>query len=140
MKLPDMQLPDFTEMLKKLHIPGVDMDALVASRRKDIEALVAANQRAQESFKALVQRQTEMLQEAISKAQSHAQDSSMGQSLTDAATRQAENAKKAIEQALGSMREMADMATKSHTQAYEAMQKRMHEGFEKARDLLHPKK
>lgn len=136
----DMQLPDFTQMLKGLSLPGVDVNALVASRRKDIEALVAANQRAQDGFKALVQRQTEILQEVMRKAQPGTQGGgNLGQSLTDAATRQAETAKQAFEQALGNMRELAEMATASQTQAFEVIQKRVKESVEETRQLLQPK-
>jgi phasin family protein len=133
----DLQLPDFTQMLKNLSLPGVDVNALVASRRKDIEALVAANQRAQEGFKALVQRQTEILQETMRQTQEGG--GTLGQSLGDAATRQAESAKQAFEQALANMRELAEMAASSQTQAYEALQKRMKESVEETRQLLQPK-
>jgi len=136
----DLQLPDFTQMLKNLSLPGVDVNALVASRRKDIEALVAANQRAQEGFKALVQRQTEILQDTMRKAQAGAQGGgNLGQSLADAATRQAEGAKEAFQQALANMRELAEMAASSQTQAYEVLQKRMKESVEETRQLLQPK-
>ena len=140
----DMQLPDFTQMLKGMSLPGVDVNALVASRRKDIEALVAANQRAQEGFKALVQRQTEILQDVMRKAQESAQQAtagtgSLGQSFSDAATRQAENAKQAFEQALGNMRELAEMAASSQAAAYEVIQKRMKENFEETRQMMQPK-
>jgi phasin family protein len=133
----DLQLPDFTQMLQNLSLPGVDVNALVASRRKDIEALVAANQRAQEGFKALVQRQTEILQETMRQAQEGG--SNLGQSLGDAATRQAEGAKEAFEQALANMRELAEMAASSQTQAYEVLQARMKESVEETRQLLQPK-
>ena len=133
----DLQLPDFTQMLKNLSLPGVDVNALVASRRKDIEALVAANQRAQEGFKALVQRQTEILQETMRQAQEGG--GNLGQSLGDAATRQAESAKAAFEQALANMRELAEMAASSQTQAYEVLQTRMKESVEETRQLLQPK-
>jgi phasin family protein len=135
----DLQLPNFTQMLKSLSLPGVDVNALVASRRKDIEALVAANQRAQEGFKALVQRQTEILQETMRQAQEGAQGGGFGQSLIDAGTRQAEGATEAFEQALANMRELAELAASSQTQAYEVLQSRMKESVEETRQLLQPK-
>ena len=133
----DWQLPDFTQMLKNLTPPGVDVNALVASRRKDIEALVAANQRAQEGFKALVQRQTEILQETMRKAQEGG--GTLGQSLGDVATRQAEGAKEAFQQALANMRELAEIAASSQAQAYDVLQQRMKESVEETRQLLQPK-
>lgn len=138
----DMQLPDFTQLLKNLSLPGVDVNALVASRRKDIEALVAANQRAQDGFKALVQRQTEILQDMMRKAQTGAQQgggANLGQTLADAASRQAENATQAFQQALSNMRELAEMAASSQAQAYEVIQNRVKESVEETRQLLTPK-
>ena len=52
-------------MIEQFKMPGVDMTAIVESRRKDIEALVEANKAAYESMQALARKQTEMLTQTM---------------------------------------------------------------------------
>ena len=63
----EMPFMDLTRMMEQFRLPGVDMNALVEARRKDVEALVKANQQAYQGVQALAQRQAEILQAAASK-------------------------------------------------------------------------
>ena len=141
----DTQLPDINQLLKQMSLPGVDISAMVESRRKDIEALAAANQRAYEGLQALAQRQAQILQETMQKWQSGVQGGSMGgmgnmgQSLQEGATKQAEAARLAFEQALANMRELAEMAAQSQAKAYEVIHKRIQESLEETRQQFQPK-
>lgn len=136
MTTSNQQLPDFSQLIKQMKVPGVDVEALAASHQKDIEALMAANQRAYEGVQALVQQQATMLQEALQQAQAGLRSTASSQSLSDAGTKQAEVAKQAFEQGLANMRELAEMATNSQKQAVDAIQKRMQEKFEETSRLM----
>lgn len=114
-------------MLKQFNLPGLDITSLVESRKKDIEALTAANQRAYEGAQSLAQRQMELLQEGMKNWQASAQGANVGQAIASGASKQAEAAKQAFEQAITNMRELAEMATKSQTEAFSVIQKRMQE-------------
>ena len=140
MATSESRLPDINQLLQQLNLPGVDINALVNSRRKDIEALAAANQKAYEGLQALVQRQTQILQESMQKWQANAQGANLPQSLSEGATRQAEMARQAFEQALNNMRELAELAAKSQAQAFEVVQKRVQESLEETRQQFQPKK
>ena len=56
---------DLTKMLEQFKVPGVDMGAIVESRRKDMDALVAANQATLESMQAMAKKQAEILSQAM---------------------------------------------------------------------------
>jgi hypothetical protein len=51
--------------LARLNLPGVNMDALVASQRDNLEALSASNRAAMEGIKAVAEWQVKILQETV---------------------------------------------------------------------------
>src|SRR4051812_38879402 len=91
---------DLQTLMTQFSVPGVDLAAVIESRRKDIDALVAANQSAIEAAQALGRKQTEMLTQAMQDIQQAARDTASGVGLGDPAKQQA-NARKAIEKAIG---------------------------------------
>ena len=66
---PQMPIMDINQLMEQFKIPGVDVSAIMESRRKDIEALVAANRQAYEGMQKLGQRQAEMLRDAMAEWQ-----------------------------------------------------------------------
>ena len=125
----------FTKMMEQFRIPGVDLQAIMEGRRKDVEAVVQANRVAFQGMQALVQRQTEILQQTMSEWQKAAQGMSVkdpGAALGSAA----ELAKQAFEKALANMRELAELAIKAQTDAYEVIKHRVQEDMEELRSVL----
>ena len=135
----DMPFMDVSQLLEQLKVPGVDVNAIMEARRKDIEALVSANRQAYEGMQLLGQRQAEMLREAMTEWQVAANDMMRAQSPEAGAAKQAELGKQAFEKALANMRELAEMATKSQTQAWEVVNRRFHENLEELKRLMQPK-
>ena len=127
----DLSKFDMTKMLGDVKIPGFDMDAIMAAQRKNIEALTAANQAAVQGMQAVAQRQAEILSQAMNEVSSIAQQlagsASNPQEMT---TKQAELARKAFEQALANMRELAEMVSKSNTEAFAIINKRVTESLQ----------
>jgi len=113
----EMPFPDFTKMMQAYKVPGIDFSAILAREKKNIEALTKANQIAFEGWQALVRRQSEILKETMEETMAAARKQ-------DAAQR-VEVAKKGFEKAIGHMRELAEMATKSQKEAFEVVQKRI---------------
>jgi phasin family protein len=113
----EMPFPDFTKMMQAYKIPGVDFAAVLEREKKNIEALTKANQIAFDGWQALVRRQSEILKETMEETMANARKQ-------DAAHR-VEVAKKGFEKAVGHMRELAEMATKSQTEAFEIVRKRI---------------
>ena len=69
MNQQELPFPDINQLLAQFKLPGVDVNALIEGRRKDIEAVAAANRHAYEGMQLLAQRQAEMLREAIAEWQ-----------------------------------------------------------------------
>ena len=135
MDKPNFPFPDVAKMFEQFKLPGVDMSALVEARRKDIEALTLANRQALEGVQAMAKRQTEILQQTMAEWQQSAQGL-VGKDLGAGAAHQTEVAKAAIEKALANMREMAEMATRSQTQAFETVNKRFQENLAELRKVM----
>jgi phasin family protein len=114
----EMPFPEFTKLLENYKIPGIDFSAFVDREKRNIEALTKANKIAFEGWQALVHRQSEILQQAMEEAMANARKQ-------DSATQRVEIAKQGFEKALGHMRELAEMATKSQTEAFEIIRKRI---------------
>lgn len=114
----EMPFPDFTKLMENYKIPGVDFSAFLDREKRNIEALTNANKIAFEGWQALVRRQAEILQETMEEAIAKARKQ-------DSATHRVEIAKQGFEKALGHMRELAEMATKSQTEAFEIIRKRI---------------
>ena len=136
---PQMPIMDINQLMEQFKIPGVDVSAIMESRRKDIEALVAANRQAYEGIQNLGQRQAEMLREAMAEWQSATMQMMSGQDPSAGAGMQAELGKRALERALANMRELAVMATTSQTQAWNMISRRFQDSLEELRHLGQPK-
>jgi phasin family protein len=130
---------DIRKLMEQFRMPGVDMDALMEGRRKDIEAVVAANRQAFEGMQLLAQRQGEMLREAMTEWQAASQELLKARDPGEIQTRQAELAKQALDRALANMRELAEMATRSQSQAWEVVNRRFHENLEELKRAMQPK-
>jgi hypothetical protein len=77
---PAKMVIELSNMLKQYKLPGVDMDSVIASQKKNLEALASANRVAFEGLQAVAKRQAEILQETMNEA-SKAVDAS-GSTLT----------------------------------------------------------
>ena len=135
----EMPFMDVNQLLEQFKVPGVDVSAIIEARRKDIEALVTANRQAFEGMQLLGQRQAEMLHEAMAEWQAATKDMMSAQGPGAGAAKQVELGKQTFEKALANMRELAELATKSQTQAWEGVNRRFHENLEELKKLMHPK-
>ena len=59
---PTKIMGEVQNLLQQYKLPGLDMEALAATQKKNIEALTTANRTAVEGLQALARRQTEVLQ------------------------------------------------------------------------------
>ncbi|MFO1152879.1 MAG: phasin family protein [Rhodospirillales bacterium] len=115
---PAKMSEEMSKMLGQYKVPGVDMDAIVASQKKNVEALVAANRTVVEGLQAVMRRQGEILQETMGEVTKAVQG--LGKSASspqDLVAAQADLAKKVFEKSLSSMREIAELVAKSQTDA-----------------------
>ena len=126
---------DLGKLVEKFKVPGIDIGAIVDAQRKDMEALAEANKQAYEGIKALAQRRTEILQEALAEWQEAMKDATG----KDALSRNAERAKKGVQQAIANFRELAEMEAQSRSKAWKVLQDRFQENVANLQKLLKPK-
>ena len=132
---PTKMVGELSNMLKQYKLPGVDVDAVVASQKKNLEALTTANRTAIEGLQAVVKRQAEILQETMNEASKAVDALSKAGSPADVAAKQAELTKDAFERALGNMRELAEMVTKSNQEATSTINARISAGLDELKDV-----
>ena len=127
---------DMTKYMAPFKVPSVDVDAVMASYRRNVEALTAANQCALEGVGALVRRQAEIARDSI-----ESYTKAVGELLTEGspdekATRQAELARQAYDRAVANARELSDMMAKTGNEAFGLLNDRVREGFGEVQDLV----
>ena len=117
-------------MLADFKVPGVDVDAMVTAQRKNIEALTEANQLVIAGVQAVMKRQAEILQASMEEARTVATEIMVPGAPEAKLAKQAEVVQTAFQAALGNMKELADMVTKSNTEAANVISKRVTEGLD----------
>ena len=132
---PGKMMEEFSKMLKQYNLPGVDMDALMASQKKNMEALTQANRVALEGMQAVAKRQAEILQETMNEASKAVDVLSKAGSPSEVAAKQAELAKDAFERALSNMRELAEMVAKSNQEATSTINSRISATLDEIKDM-----
>lgn len=132
----DISKFDLSKFLGDLKVPGIDMEAMLASQRKNIEALSSANKLAVDGMQAVAKRQAEILAQAMSEISEMAQQLTKVGNPQEMTSKQAELSKQAFEKALANMRELAEMISKSNTDALSVINKRFNESLEELKSLL----
>lgn len=132
---PTKMVEQFSAALKQFKMPGVDVDSLVASQKKNLEALTAANRLAFEGLQAVAKRQAEILQETMNSTTKAVDELTKAGSPAEIAAKQADVAKQAFERALGNMRELAEMVSKSNQEAANTINARIAASFDEIKDM-----
>ena len=127
---------DFSKLIEQFKLPGIDLNALMEARRKDIDALAAANRTALEGIQSLNQKQAEILRATMDQLQSIVKTAAG--SATSAST--GEIVQQALQKAFLSMRELAEVAYKSQSDAFAVVSQRARENIQEVKGLLQPKK
>ncbi|MBU6507432.1 MAG: TIGR01841 family phasin [Alphaproteobacteria bacterium] len=125
---------DFSKAFAGFTLPGFDVEAALASQRKNIEALTQANQLAVEGVQAVARRQVEIAREAIDEVSTVLRDIVQPTAPEERIAKQAELLKQTFERSLANTRELALMLAKANTEAFDVVAKRVAQGFEEIRD------
>jgi phasin family protein len=133
-------MDQFSAFIHGLKLPGVDVNEILASQKKNIEAFTKAVQTATEGAGAVARRQTELLQTAIERTTAMLHDLSLPESPKEAVAKQAELVKKMFETAVANARELALMVEKSNKEAFDVISRRTHESMDEIRKSLVKKK
>ncbi len=132
----DLGTFDMSKFLGDLKVPGVDLQNMLASQRKNIEALTAANQLAAKGLQEVAKRQSEFLAEAMNEMSGAAKQIASSGNPQEMSAKQGELAKQAFEKVLGNMRELAEIVSKSNSEAFTVINQRMTENLEEFKSLM----
>ncbi|MGH6974495.1 MAG: phasin family protein [Stellaceae bacterium] len=125
---------DFSKAFAGFTLPGFDVEAVLASQRKNIEALTQANQLAVEGVQAVARRQAELAREAIDEASTVLREIVQPTAPEERLAKQVELLKQTFERSLANTRELALLLAKANTEAFDVVAKRVAQGFEEIRD------
>jgi hypothetical protein len=138
--------PDFTnpfgnldELLKQFKVPGVDVSAIIESRRKDMDAVIAANQATAAAMQQVAKKQTEILTQALQAAQNNALQLAKGVGGVIDPMKQAELTRKAYEKALADIKEVGEIAQKAQPAAMTGITARAQQSAQELTKLMQPK-
>jgi len=125
-----MEAFDLSKVAGQFNVPGVDPEALAQSHRKNVEAFTNANRVALEGAWALMQRQTEIMRQAMEDTSKTVTEFAGVEQTPENVAKELEALKKAYAKALTNARELAEMTTKSQTEAVELINARVTEGLD----------
>jgi phasin family protein len=126
---------NLTKMLEQFKLPGVDTKEIMDARRKDIDALVQANKAIYEGMQALANKQGELLQTAMTDIQAAVKGAAGGIGVGDPG-KQGELARKAYEKVLGDMKDLAEIARQSQTEAMAKITQRGTEHLDEVKKMM----
>ena len=127
---------DISKYMGEFKVPGVDVETLVGSQRKNIEALTQANKLAYDGLQAVLKRQVEILRQTMDEVAVVSKDIVELGNPQEKAAKQAELAKDAFERSLSNMRELAEMIAKANNEAFELLNKRFTQNLDEMRDVF----
>lgn len=132
----DISKFDISKYLGDFKVPGVDVDTLVSSQRKNIDALTQANKLAYEGFQAVIKRQAEILRQTVDEIAQATKDIAEPGNPQEKAAKQAELAKGAFERSLANLRELSEMVAKANSEAFDLLNKRFTQNLDEVRDAF----
>ncbi|MBE2258619.1 MAG: phasin family protein [Candidatus Accumulibacter sp.] len=127
---------ELLNIIAGLKLPGVNMDALVASQRDNLEALSTANRAALAGMQAVGEWQVKLLQETMRELTAAIGGLAKGGSPQQLLAAETELASKAFATAVGQMQEFTAIVINANQQATAAIAKRIPESVGEIRDVL----
>src|SRR5262245_21615267 len=133
---PANLLGEIGRIIEQFRLPGLDAAAILEARRKDIDALAEANRIALAGAQDLAHKQGEILQKTLREIQTLVRDGSVASSLTHSPAQLGNLLQNTVHETLGNMRDLAELACKSQTEAFNTVSHRVHHNIEELRALL----
>jgi phasin family protein len=127
---------DMSKMMGEFKMPSVNMDAIMASHRKNLETCAAVTQAACETMQTLARRQAEWMRQGFEEATSMINAVMAAETPEEKMIRHAEISKAAVDKCLANAREVAETVARTNSQALETVSNRMSEGLDEFRDLV----
>jgi phasin family protein len=127
---PSKLFDDIAKLAQQYKMPGIDIDAVLQGRRKDVETLLEVGRITQSGAESLAQKQAEMLRASLEDLRSVLSAQGKTEGAKPDAVRQA------AEKAIGNFGELAQIALKSQSAAFDAVRQRTQENINELKGLL----
>lgn len=128
---------DFSKLFSQTKVPAMpDMEAVLATHKRNLEALADANRVALEGAQAVARRHLEIVQSTLSDLTEGVKSLSLAEAPASRAARQAELLKHAYENAVSNTRELGDLIQKSNTEALQKLNHRFSEAMNEVKALF----
>lgn len=115
---------DIESLFKQMQIPGIDMESLLDAERQNIEAVRQANETLVKGWQAVAEQQRGILESTVERWR-QTMDQGTPATPSEAMQRQSELAREAFDEALANMRELAEIAAKSQSEAFDIIRSRV---------------
>jgi phasin family protein len=135
---PNSIFTEYKKLIGQFKLPGIDVSAILESRRKDIESIAEANTTALAGVHSLAQKQSDILRTTLTELQSLV--TRVAQPAGQSAANTGEVVQQALRKALVDMQELADTAYRAQSDSFAVVTRRAAEHVEELKALLQPKK
>ena len=140
-KFPTMAGPladlDFSKFFSDMKIPGMpDMEAVLATHKRNLEAFAEANRVAMEGAQAVARRNFEIMQDTMTELTESMKSLSVSDAPANRAAKQADLLKHAYESAVNNARELGDLIQKSNAEAVQKLNSRFSEAMTEIKTLF----
>ncbi len=130
---------EFTKLMQQYQETPFDMKTIMEAQRKNVQAMTEAQQLAMEGMQAIAQRQSEIISQMVEDQSKMAQEMMGEGTPEEKISRNADLFKKTYERTIGNVRELADMLSKSNTQATDIINKRISDSMSEIKSALDKK-
>ena len=110
-------------------------EALLEAQKKNVAALVEANKVAAAGYQDIFKRQVAMYEETVATLQAALADLGDSALTPEGQAKQVELAKSSFEKAVANMTELAEVAKKANTEAFEIVQARVKASLEELKEI-----
>ncbi|MGF1456057.1 MAG: phasin family protein [Alphaproteobacteria bacterium] len=125
-KSPNPFFPfDMSKFFDTFSTSNTDIQTMMDRQRKAVEAMVEANRTAAEGYQSLFTRQMELMQETLNALSTSMNEIMKHTNPSDAANAQLQVARKSLDHAYESMRELTEMANEANSNAVKVFQSHM---------------
>ena len=115
------------ELFSAAKLPGVDADAVLASQQKNVDALIEANQVVIAGYQDLYKRQVALFEAAVTETKDKLTQVQGQTPTAEQATQSVDALKVAFEKSAADVKELAELAQKANTGAFEIVKTRAEE-------------
>ena len=129
-KMKEMfKMPELNKMFDGTKMPAFDMDSVVAAQQKNMTALVEANKAAMAGYQELYQRQVALVQDSLAKTRDQFAELQAQPMTAEQTGKNLESVKAAFDKAMTDVNELAELAQKANTEAFNIIKTRFEESF-----------